>query len=58
MGKQKEEMESASEAWHRKAKYEGYTCSICHEVINYEDREQYFITKMCSYHAHVMQKDD
>lgn len=52
------ELEEAAAAWHRKAEYSGYRCSVCNEVISYDDREQYFDTKMCSYHADQAQKDN
>lgn len=53
-----DEQEKAAAAWHRKAEYENYRCSVCNEVISYDDREQYFGTKMCSYHADQAQKDN
>lgn len=51
------EQEADAAAWHRKAEFEGYRCAIDGEVISYDDREQYFSTKLCSYHADQAQKD-
>jgi len=58
MGYHDEDRDNAAAAWHRKAVYEGYRCSVCNEVITYDDREQYFGTKLCSYHADQARKDD
>lgn len=52
------QQEQAAAAWHRKAEYENRRCSVCGEVISYDDREQAFSTKMCSYHAEQARKDD
>ena len=52
------QQEQAAAAWHRKAEYEGYRCEVDGEVISYDDREQYFRTKLCSYHAQQVRKDD
>ncbi|WP_157035721.1 MULTISPECIES: hypothetical protein [Sphingobium] len=58
MGYHDDERDAAAAAWHRKAEYENYRCSVCGEVISYDDREQYFGTKACAYHAHQARKDD
>jgi hypothetical protein len=57
LGKHKEELEQVRERWHKKADAEGYRCSLCSGTINYDEREQYFSTQMCAYHADVTQKD-
>lgn len=53
-----DQQDQASAAWHRKAEYENYRCSVCGEIITYDDREQYFGTKMCSYHTYQARNDD
>lgn len=58
MGGHKDDLENASAAWHRKAQYNGYRCSVCGEVIEYDDRELFFARKVCGYHAYVADKDD
>lgn len=58
MGYHDDDQENAAAAWHRKAEYNGYRCLVCGEVISYDDREQYFSTKLCSYHAAQTHKDD
>lgn len=57
MSYHEDEQDKAEAAWHRKAEYEGIRCSVCNEVISYGDREQFFSTKMCSYHADKFQND-
>jgi hypothetical protein len=52
-----EERDRAVAAWHRKAEYEDYRCADCGEVITYDDREQYFSSKRCSYHAEQARKN-
>jgi hypothetical protein len=46
-----EEADQAEAAWARKADYEDYRCKDCGELISYADREVFFQTKLCAYHA-------
>lgn len=55
---EQDRQEQAAAAWHRKAQYEDRRCSVCGDVISYDDREQAFSSKMCSYHADKARKDD
>ncbi|WP_164489455.1 hypothetical protein [Shewanella algae] len=58
MGRQKDAELAKEDAWDRKAQAEGIRCSLCGELIIHCEREVYFRTGMCGYHAHMMAKDD
>lgn len=46
------------EAWDRKAAHLNLRCSEGSELIIYPERDIYFMTGMCSWHAHMHDKDD
>ena len=56
--KAQEEREDSEARWAFVAERDGHRCSICGELPIFEDREIYFETKMCGYHAHSARKDD
>jgi hypothetical protein len=45
-------------AWQFAADKKNFRCKVCGEIPPREEREIYFDTKMCGYHAHQAQKDD
>lgn len=53
-----DEHDRASERWSRKAKFEDLRCSICGELISYEDREIYLKTEKCATHAEYARRED
>lgn len=50
--------DKASESWSRKARFEDLRCSICTELISYEDRQIYLKTKKCATHAEYARRED
>lgn len=54
----KDQREEAASRWQDAARINGYRCQICGEIPPYEEREVYFETKLCGYHAYQAQKDD
>jgi hypothetical protein len=53
-----EEDEKKEAAWARKCEHEGWKCSACGMIPPLVEREVYFETGMCGYHAHMARKDD
>ncbi len=58
MGQHKQEMNDAARSWQEAARINGYRCSVCGEIPPHEEREVYFETNLCGYHAYQAQKDD
>lgn len=58
MGREKEKLEQVNSAWIAKAQAKDTRCSVCGELIIYDERDVYFRTGMCGYHTHHSEKDD
>ncbi len=58
MGREKERQMKAEEDWGKVARAKGYTCSVCSGDIPYGEREVFFETGMCGWHAHTAKKAD
>ena len=54
----KDEIEDREARWAHVADSKGYRCLVCGERPSYDEREVYFETKLCSYHAYTASKDD
>lgn len=52
-----DEQDDAAARWYRKAEHDGLRCARCNEIVTYDDREQFFVTGMCSYHADQEARD-
>lgn len=55
---QDDEAESKRGAWKTKAQIEGWECIRCGNYPEYEEREQYFESKLCGWCLHQTLKDD
>lgn len=54
----KDELERREEAWRHVAQRESYECAVCGEIPPYGEREIYFKTGLCGFHAHTAAKKD
>lgn len=51
-----EEKYAAAAAWATKARINNYNCLVCGEIPLYDERETYFETQCCGYHAYQAAK--
>ena len=58
MGGEKERRIEAEDNWREKAKAENLRCGMCGSLIEYDDRDIYFMTRNCSWCEHILNKDD
>jgi formylmethanofuran dehydrogenase subunit E len=58
MGRAKEELIVKEDNWNRKAKAEQIHCAVCGSLIEYDDRDTYFDSNMCSSCANTYEKFD
>ncbi|PSR00232.1 MAG: hypothetical protein BRD48_01930 [Bacteroidetes bacterium QS_9_68_14] len=54
----KDDLERRNKAWKHCAEREDYRCAICGQVPPYGEREIYFESGLCGFHAHTLNKDD
>ncbi len=47
MGATKDEYEQTETRWNHLARSKGYRCTVCAQLIIYDEREVYFQSKMC-----------
>jgi len=48
MGRAKEELIQSEDNWNKKASADDIHCEVCGSLIEYDDRDTYFDTSMCS----------
>jgi hypothetical protein len=58
MGTAKRMMEQRDAAWDHLAAVRGWRCEICVAPIPFEERILFFETHLCSWCAHIVNKDD
>lgn len=56
MGAANHAIEKPSQAFARKARYEGWECGRCGETPIYDERDVFFTAGLCGYCAHVVEK--
>lgn len=54
----KDELEQKEAAWDHVARSEGHRCYVCNSIPPYGERDVYFETGLCGWHAHMLNKDD
>lgn len=54
----KDELERRDAAWEYVAERDNHRCAVCGHIPPYSEREVYFETGLCGYHAYTLEKDD